>query len=182
MSLVLEIIISISLLLGAGFALVGSIGLARLPDFYMRLHGPTKASTLGVGGMIIGSLIFFSTRGEGVSLHEILIAIFLFITAPVSAHIVGKAALHLQLPVVERTRGLSAINRGASQAPVPVGDARIEVAGLLPPAEPAETGRLAASAPGTKQLSDGGAAGSVQEAELLEEFEELEKGEAGAGG
>ena len=54
--------------------------------------------------------------------------------------------------------------------------------GLLPPAEPAETGRLAASAPGTKQLSDGGAAGSVQEAELLEEFEELEKGEAGAGG
>ncbi len=111
MSLVLEIIISICLLLGAGFALVGSIGLARLPDFYMRLHGPTKASTLGVGGMIVGSLIFFSTRGEGVSLHEILIAIFLFITAPVSAHIVGKAALHLQLPAVERTRGLSAINR-----------------------------------------------------------------------
>lgn len=111
MSLALEIIISICLLLGAGFALVGSIGLARLPDFYMRLHGPTKASTLGVGGMIVGSLIFFSTRGEGLSLHEILIAIFLFITAPVSAHIVGKAALHLQLPAVQRTRGVSMINR-----------------------------------------------------------------------
>jgi phage shock protein A len=54
--------------------------------------------------------------------------------------------------------------------------------GLLPPAEPAETGQLAASAPGAKQLGDGSAAGSVQEAELLEEFEELEKGEAGAGG
>lgn len=111
MSLALEIIVSICLLLGAGFALVGSIGLARLPDFYMRLHGPTKASTLGVGGMIVGSLIFFSTRGEGLSLHEILIAIFLFITAPVSAHIVGKAALHLQLPAVQRTRGMSMINR-----------------------------------------------------------------------
>jgi multicomponent K+:H+ antiporter subunit G len=111
MSLLLEIIISICLLLGAGFALVGSIGLARLPDFYMRLHGPTKASTLGVGGMIVGSLIFFSSRGEGFSFHEILIAIFLFITAPVSAHIVAKAALHLQLPAVERTRGLSVKNR-----------------------------------------------------------------------
>lgn len=111
MSLLIEIVISICLLLGAGFALVGSLGLARLPDFYMRLHGPTKASTLGVGGMIIGSLIFFSTRGEGVSLHELLIAIFLFITAPVSAHIVAKAALHLQLPAVERTRGLITKNR-----------------------------------------------------------------------
>ena len=111
MSLLIEIVISICLLLGAGFALVGSLGLARLPDFYMRLHGPTKASTLGVGGMIIGSLIFFSTRGEGVSLHELLIAIFLFITAPVSAHMVAKAALHLQLLAVERTRGLITKNR-----------------------------------------------------------------------
>lgn len=103
MSLAIEILVSVCLLVGASFALVGSIGLTRLPDFYMRLHGPTKASTLGVGGMVVGSLIFFSTRGEGLSLHEILIAIFLFITAPVSAHIVAKAALHLQLPVVERT-------------------------------------------------------------------------------
>lgn len=104
MALLLEIIISLCLLIGAGFALIGSIGLARLPDFYMRLHGPTKASTLGVGGMVVGSLIYFSTRGEGLSLHEFLIVIFLFITAPVSAHIVAKAALHLQLPAVERTR------------------------------------------------------------------------------
>jgi monovalent cation/proton antiporter, MnhG/PhaG subunit len=104
MTLLLEIIISLCLLIGAGFALIGSIGLARLPDFYMRLHGPTKASTLGVGGMVVGSLIYFSTRGEGLSLHEFLIVIFLFITAPVSAHIVAKAALHLQLPAVERTR------------------------------------------------------------------------------
>ena len=106
MSLLLETIIAICILLGAGFALVGSIGLARLPDFYMRLHGPTKASTLGVGGMVVGSVIFFSFGTEGLSLHELLIAIFLFITAPVSAHIVAKAALHLHLPAVERTRGM----------------------------------------------------------------------------
>lgn len=103
MNTAIEVIVSICLLGGAGFALVGSLGLAKLPDFYMRLHGPTKATTLGVGGMIIGSMLYFSTQGA-LSLHELLVAIFLFIAAPVSAHIVGKAALHLNLPYVERTR------------------------------------------------------------------------------
>ena len=100
-----ELLISLFLLVGASFALIGSIGLVRLPDFYMRLHGPAKATTLGVGGVLIGSVVFFSTRGDGISLHELLVALFLFITAPVSAHIVAKAALHIKLPYVERTRG-----------------------------------------------------------------------------
>jgi multicomponent K+:H+ antiporter subunit G len=101
----LEGLISFFLLAGAAFALIGSIGLMRLPDFYIRLHGPAKATTLGVGGIIIGSVIFFSAQGNGLSLHELLIALFLFITAPVSCHIVAKAALHLRLEAVERTRG-----------------------------------------------------------------------------
>jgi multicomponent K+:H+ antiporter subunit G len=105
MNTVVEIIISFLLLIGAFFALVGSIGLARLPDFFMRMHGPAKATTLGVGGIIIGSVVFFSTRGEGLSLHELLIALFLFITAPVSAHIVAKAALHIKLHCIDRTQG-----------------------------------------------------------------------------
>lgn len=101
----LEVLISACLLIGATFALIGSIGLMRLPDFYLRLHGPAKATTLGVGGIIIGSVIYFSNQGEGLSLHELLIALFLFITAPVSAHIVAKAALHLRLAAVEKTKG-----------------------------------------------------------------------------
>lgn len=101
----LEWVVALFILIGALFALVGSIGLARLPDFYMRLHGPTKATTLGVGGMLIGSLIYFSFREEGLSLHELLVTLFLFITAPVSAHIVGKAALHRRVECVARTRG-----------------------------------------------------------------------------
>lgn len=92
-----EILVSVFLLIGAGFALIGSIGLARLPDFYTRLHGPTKATTLGIGGILIASALYFSTRGEGLSLHEILITLFLFITAPVSAHLLAKAALHLKI-------------------------------------------------------------------------------------
>jgi multicomponent K+:H+ antiporter subunit G len=80
------------LLLGAGFALIGSIGLARLPDIYTRLHGPTKATTLGIGGILIGSMLFFSLR-QGLSLHELLVSLFLFLTAPVSAHLIARAAL-----------------------------------------------------------------------------------------
>lgn len=102
--MLIEIIVSIFLLIGAAFALIGSYGLLHLPDFYMRLHGPTKATTLGVGGMIIGSVIYFSSRGEGLSLHELLVSLFLFITAPVSAHMLAKAALHLRLRSEEKTR------------------------------------------------------------------------------
>ena len=97
-----DALISASILIGAFFALVGSIGLARLQDFYCRLHGPTKATTLGVGGMLVASAVFFSTRGEGVSLHEILIAIFLFLTAPVSAHLLARAALRSRVPSESR--------------------------------------------------------------------------------
>lgn len=91
-----EIVISFFLLLGAGFALVGSIGLVRMPDFYMRLHGPTKATTLGIGGTLVASFLFFLLQEETWSLHEFLVTFFLFLTAPVSAHMLAKAALHLR--------------------------------------------------------------------------------------
>ena len=100
-----EILVSLFLLVGAGFALVGSLGLARLPDFYTRLHGPTKATTLGVGGILIASSIHFSSRIDGISLHEALITLFLFITAPVSAHLLARAALHLGIRPVAGTPG-----------------------------------------------------------------------------
>ena len=92
----LELLICACLILGSLFALVGAIGLYRLPDFFTRLHGPTKATTLGVGSILIASLLFFSARGPGLSLHELLITLFLFITAPVSASLIAQAARHLR--------------------------------------------------------------------------------------
>lgn len=91
----LDIILSLLVLVGAFFTLVGSIGLVKLPDFFTRLHGPTKATTLGVGAILIASSLYFSSRGD-LSLHEILITLFLFITAPVSAHLMAKSAIHIQ--------------------------------------------------------------------------------------
>lgn len=91
----LEIITSVLLLIGAFFILVGSIGLVRLPEFFMRLHAPTKASTLGVGGILLASMAF--ALNEGVLIHELIITLFVFVTAPVSAHVLSQAALRLKL-------------------------------------------------------------------------------------
>jgi len=93
----IELLVSILILAGALFTFIGALGLLRLPDFYTRLHAPTKATTLGVGSLLLASALWFSTRGTGLSLHEPLVTLFLFITAPVSAHLLAKAALHLRL-------------------------------------------------------------------------------------
>ena len=85
------------LLLGSAFfLLVGALGLAKLPDFYMRLHAPTKASTLGVGGILLASILLHAAQGQ-VGLVELLITLFVFVTAPVSANLMAQAALHLRV-------------------------------------------------------------------------------------
>ena len=94
MNLVLELLVCALLLTGAAFALVGSWGLLKLSDFFKRLHGPTKASTLGVGGVLLASMLWQAMQGEP-SLRELLITLFIFMTAPVSAHLMAKAALAL---------------------------------------------------------------------------------------
>jgi multicomponent K+:H+ antiporter subunit G len=95
----LDVLLAVLVVVGAGFALIGSFGLAKLSDFLKRLHGPTKASTLGVGCVLIASAVYFTVggllKGEGASLHELLITLFVFLTAPVSAHLLIRAALKL---------------------------------------------------------------------------------------
>jgi multicomponent K+:H+ antiporter subunit G len=102
MNSVAELLLSALIVAGALFTFIGSLGLVRLPDFYTRLHAPTKATTLGVGCLLVASSLFFSLTTESISLHEILVTLFLFITAPVSAHLLAKAALHRELPSVAR--------------------------------------------------------------------------------
>ncbi|WP_108124080.1 Na+/H+ antiporter subunit G [Saccharospirillum mangrovi] len=100
----IEWTVVVLLLIGSVFLLVGSVGLARLPDFFTRLHAPTKASTLGIGGVLIASCLYFSIEQDGLSVKELVITLFLFITAPITAHMLAKAALHQDSPPLERTR------------------------------------------------------------------------------
>lgn len=97
MNLFIEYLVAALILLGASFAFIGSLGLVKLPDFFKRLHAPTKATTLGVGGMILGSVVFFTLVEKTFQFQEFLVSLFLFITAPASAYIIAKAALHLKV-------------------------------------------------------------------------------------
>lgn len=117
MNVWLEVVVSILLLIGGFFVLVGSIGLARLPDFYTRLHSPTKATTLGMGAILIASMILMSHEQGVLSLHELLITLFLLITAPVTAHMLAKTALHQEAHPLERTRSLQLLPSARDQQP-----------------------------------------------------------------
>lgn len=95
MSAVSEALVAVLIVVGGVFVFLGSAGLARLPDLMTRLHGPTKATTLGVGALLLASSIYFSTQVAGhLSLHELAIALFLVLSAPVTAHLIAKAARH----------------------------------------------------------------------------------------
>jgi multicomponent K+:H+ antiporter subunit G len=97
-----ELLVAGLILIGAFFLFVGSLGLAKLPDIMRRLHAPTKATTLGIGSMLIASMLYFLLIEGTLSFHELLITIFLFLTAPVTAHMVAKAH-------ILRDRGLEGI-------------------------------------------------------------------------
>ncbi len=68
---------------------------ARLPDFFSPLHGPAKTVTLGVGLALLASMLYFSASDSSISVHELLISIFLLLTTPVSTHLMARAGLHL---------------------------------------------------------------------------------------
>ncbi|WP_192035248.1 Na+/H+ antiporter subunit G [Halomonas sp. YLGW01] len=102
---ILEGVIAFLLVAGGAFAFIGSLGMAHLRDFYMRLHGPTKATTLGIGCMLIASMLYFWVLEGKPDIQEMLITLFLFITAPVSAHLLAKTGLHLKLRHADKTRG-----------------------------------------------------------------------------
>lgn len=92
----IEIIVSILLIIGAFFTLVGGIGMVRLPDLFMRLHAPTKSSTLGLGSFLLAAMIYAAGHGR-FGFAELIITFLAFVTAPVSANLIAQAAIHLRL-------------------------------------------------------------------------------------
>ena len=97
MSWIFAIILLLLLAVGSLFILVGSLGLVKFSDFFSRLHAPTKASTLGVGCVLLASVGYHIIGDSDPQPRELLITAFLFITAPISAHLMAKAALSLHM-------------------------------------------------------------------------------------
>lgn len=86
--------VALLLLLGAGLAFTGSVGLLRLSTFYERVHAPTLGTTLGIGCVLVASMLFFSLLQTRLVLHEILIAVLVVVTTPVTLMLLARAALY----------------------------------------------------------------------------------------
>lgn len=94
MSVIVEGLVSFFLIVGGIFGFVGSFGLIKLPSPMARLHAPTKSTTLGVGGVLIASMLYFYFFLGQFSFRELMITLFLFLTAPITAHFIAKSHLH----------------------------------------------------------------------------------------
>lgn len=97
MDFLAELLVAALIVVGGSFALVGSYGLIKLPDTMTRLHAPTKSTTLGVGGILLASMAYFLLFEVNFSIHELLITLFLFISAPLTANMMAKAYMHSSL-------------------------------------------------------------------------------------
>jgi multicomponent K+:H+ antiporter subunit G len=87
-------LVGVLAILGAALALVGSIGLLRLPTFYERVHPPTMGTTGGAGLILLASMLLFSALESRIVLAEIVIAVFIVVTTPVTYMLLMRAAVH----------------------------------------------------------------------------------------
>lgn len=92
-----EAAVSGLIVLGGLLGLVGSFGLLKLPDLVMRLHGPTKTATLGVGSVLVASVIYLEANRGASTWEELIIATLIFTTAPISAMFLAKAHIYREM-------------------------------------------------------------------------------------
>lgn len=96
-----EIVSAILIVIGVLFVLISAIGVIRLPDFYIRVSAITKAATVGVASIMIGVAIYYND--VGVATKASVIVLFLLITSPIAAHIIGRAAYEDGVPLWKKT-------------------------------------------------------------------------------
>jgi multicomponent K+:H+ antiporter subunit G len=101
MDLLIEFLISFFLVVSGVFGFVGSFGMNKLRNTMQRLHAPTKSTTLGVGGVLIASMLYFLLVKGSLSFHELLITLFLFLTAPITANFIAKTYMCVNVPRTE---------------------------------------------------------------------------------
>jgi multicomponent Na+:H+ antiporter subunit G len=97
-----ELISEILMVAGAAFVALAGLGLLRFPDVLSRMHASTKAGTLGVGLIVVAAAVHFEQLG--VTTRAVMIVFFLLLTAPVAAHLIGRAAYRTGTPLGPQTR------------------------------------------------------------------------------
>jgi multicomponent K+:H+ antiporter subunit G len=90
-------VVAFMLVLGGGIVLIGALGLMRLPTFYQRIHGPAISITLGAGCILIASMVYFTAAHSRPVVHELLITLFVMMTAPVVSMLLMRVAVYRDL-------------------------------------------------------------------------------------
>ena len=96
-----EILTALLLVLGSLFSFVAALGMLRLPDTVIRMHAATKAGTLGAGLILISEAFFYAE--VGITLRVLAAISFLLLTAPVAAHLIGRAAYYSGIRLWHKT-------------------------------------------------------------------------------
>ena len=94
-------IVSPFLLIGASLLFLAALGILRMPDLYTRMQAATKAGTLGVGLVLVAAAVAFGKLS--VTITSVLAIAFFILTAPVAAHMIGRAAYLARVPLWSRT-------------------------------------------------------------------------------
>lgn len=89
--------VALLLVLGGLVTVIGALGLARLQSFYQRIHGPAITITLGAGCILLASMLYFTVAQSRLVIHEVLISLFVLMTAPVVAMLIMRAAVYRDL-------------------------------------------------------------------------------------
>jgi multicomponent Na+:H+ antiporter subunit G len=90
------------MVIGATLMLLSALGVVRMPDLYLRMSASTKSSTLGIATILLATAIHFDNLG--VASRAIAAIVFILLTAPVSAHMMGRAAYFTGVPLWSGTR------------------------------------------------------------------------------
>jgi multicomponent Na+:H+ antiporter subunit G len=126
-----DIVATAAVILGAALGVLSAVGIVRMPDVYIRVQVASKASSLGIALLMLGVAAHFGD--VSVTVRALLVVAFLFLTAPVAAHVIGRAAYIAGVPLAE-------------------GSEPDELAGRYDP----ETGRLAGPAETDEASGDAG--------------------------
>ncbi len=102
--------VSLLLILGGSIIVIGTLGLLRLPNFYQRIHGPAITITLGAGCVLIASMLYFTVLQSRLVVHELLISLFIFMTAPVVSMLLMRASVYRDLRAGKRDTGAASGN------------------------------------------------------------------------
>jgi multicomponent Na+:H+ antiporter subunit G len=102
--MIAECLVVFFLLVGTFFMFAGTVGLIRMPDLYCRMHAASKCVTLGISGLLLSAIIELAT--PGIAVKGLFAIAFQFLTTPVSAHMIARAAYyHLRVDFQENTFG-----------------------------------------------------------------------------